>query len=611
MQAYCLYHTSLNLYRHATATNGPNLSELLTRALQLLRKCNILLRNQPASFDIRMQVTALLQRIYTANRDARAAANVINSALQAISRTQQRTPTLIKWWIYFRGRAVANAMATENSLHRAADIASETAKQCATSGDQISAAAFYLAHSQVALANPSPRIHLVPQLEHALACLTAVTPASPVQRSELITLTVCHHVLEALSCFRAGNVAQVGSTIIGRLQAAYSKLRALSNSAHTTREIVSKWNWLNLELVAAFAFHILGVVRRSSGAAGHRPKSHPTRMALLALGKLGIPPRMLPNLKLSDLNVGGVSRTAMHALCVALLEGAARSYLAEGDLREASMFVSAAARVVFTDPLSVKLISQVESGHDVDLAAVLQPTMPRGQLVQRSALLLLVAEYHSLRATISGARIATRFLQAIKTLPARMRPVCGEVCVTDSWQQAVSHLSLLVGMERMKHPFEDEQFQSGTADSEEDVVRTDFTNAQVLAMALFTVGVYNLRKPAIIEAQRALNAAVDILKDVKALNQQAMANVFAVYSSIGMLHLSVTAKDSNMTIEAVTLAKTINDPITMVRACRQRRKLIHRLGLVDSEKAKAEQLLRDAMVVSERKRKLAVPRILG
>ncbi|PXF43487.1 hypothetical protein BWQ96_06780 [Gracilariopsis chorda] len=610
MQAYCLYHASLNLFQHATVAQSANTSELLTRALQQLRKCNILLRNQPASFEIRMQVTALLERIYTANRDSLAAAKIINSGLEAIARSQEDRTSLMKWWIYFRGRAVGNALTTGNSTQHAAGIASETAQQCVNSGDHISAAGFFLAQCQVSLANTSPRTHLIPDFERALSCLTTASPASPIQRSEVIMLTVCHHVLEALSCFRVGNLAEVGSSIIGRLQAAYAKLRALKNTTNVRREINANWKWVNLEVIAALAFHILGVVRRGSSAGGKRPKSHPTRMALLALGKLGIPPRMLPNLKVSDLNVRGVSRTAIHALCVALLEGAARSYLAEGDLREASMFVSAAAKIVFIDSRSRKLISQVEHGEDVDLAPVVQITMPHGELLQRSALLLLVSEYHSLRATISGARVATRFLQAIKTLPARMRPVCGEVWVTDTWQQAISHLSLLVGMERMKHPLEDERFQPSTVNSEEDVVRTDFTNAQVLAMALFTVGVYNLRKPAIIEAQRALNASIDILKDVKALNQQAMANVLAVYSSIGMLHLSITSKDSNMTIEAVNLAKTINDPITMVRACRQRRKLIHRLGIVDTEKAEAEQLLRDAMVISEGKRKLAVPHIL-
>ncbi|KAI0566214.1 hypothetical protein FGB62_11g04 [Gracilaria domingensis] len=608
IQVFCMYQTALQYYNYVLNSEDSKAVEELTRALQIVHKCNLLMLKQPSSFDVRMQITALTERIYTSCGNLVSAAKAINFGLETIARSQENRLNLMKWWAYFRSRAIQNTLACDNSIQHASSMALETAEQCHKSGDKISAVGFYLSQCQLALTNPSPRVLISPQFERARSCLMDITPVSPAQRSDMTLLSICQCILEAFSCFRIGHVTEVSSNVMSRLQEAYTRARALKAAGN----VKTNWKWLNLDIIAALAFYILGVVRRNDNGGDVRPKNHPTRMVLIALTKIGISPKVLQELKASDLSIAGISNVAKVALCIALFEGAARSYLAEGDLREAGVFVSAAARFVFSDTLSCKLISRVERGESIDLSPVLSTDLPYGELLQRNAVFLLMSEYHSLRASLSGARVATRFLHAMKMLPRRLRSEKGTLCITDSWQLAVSHLSLLVGTERTKSPFEIEGSHSGAPGTyEEDVARKDFVSSQVVAMALFTVGVYHLRKPAIIEAQRALSAAIDLLKDMKALNKQAVSNALAVYSGVGMLHLSITKKDCNMTQEAVSLAQAINDPVTMVRTCRQRRKLVHRLGFGTAEKQKTEKLLREAMALSEAKRKQARPHILG
>ncbi|CAN8073022.1 unnamed protein product [Agarophyton chilense] len=608
MQAFCLYQSALQYYHYSERSRSSRDTEGLSRALPILRKCNLLVRNHPASFDKRMQITALFERVYTSSGDHSSAAKAITSGLETIARCQEDYSTLMKWWAYFRSRAIQNALAGKTSIQPASIIAVETAEQCIKSKDRVSAAGFYLSQCQVALANTSPRVIITPEFERVRSCLQKLRPISPAQLSDITMMTICLCVLEAFSCFRVGNVSEVRSNVIGRLQEAYAKARALKS----TETVKANWKWLSMDVISALAFYILGVVRRSENGENVQPKNHPTRMVLIALTKVGISPKMLHELKPSDLILEGLSEAATVSFYVALFEGGARSYLSEGDLREAGVFVSAAARFIFLDPLSRKLISRVERGENIDLSPVLSTHLPHGELLQRNAVFLLMSEYHSLRASLSGARVATRFLQAVKLFPARLQSEKGTECITDSWQLAVSHLSLLVGAERTKSPFHNEIVNQGAQGvCDEEINRSDFVSEQVVAMALFTVGVYHLRKPAIIEAQRALSAAIDILKNKKALNKQAVANALAVYSGVGMLHLSITTKDCNMTQEAVSLAQNINDPITMVRTCRQRRKLVHRLGLGVAEKQKTETLLTEAMAISEAKRKQARAHILG
>lgn len=608
LQAFCLYKTALHFFLHASSAHHPSAAEDLSRAVQLLHKCNILIRNQPDMFDIRMQIAALLERIHTTNSNALSAAKVINSGLQAIARSQENRADLMKWWLYFRGRAITNAIASGNSVQHAANIAAETAQQCLQYGDSLAAAAFFLAQIHVALANTSPRLSIIPEFERAQQCLGMVAPASPVQRSDVILLSASFQILSALAHFRVGNVAEVGSKIMIRLQESYANLRTLA-AADTLR---GTWRWLNLEVIAALAFHILSVVRRSNNDVDSRSSTHPSRLGIIGLGKLGVTVKMLPRLTRRDINVPGLSRKAAKMLCIALLEGIARTYLAEGDLEYASTFVSAATKLTFSQRSLRKLIQQAEEEVKVDLSPILEVSVPHMELLQRSAVLLLLSEYHILRADLAGARIATHLLQAIKNLPARMQSDSGEAWITDTWQQAASHLSLLIGTQRNATPFEVNKLDSSSTTAyQDDITSADYTNQQILAMALFTNGIYHLRKPAIIEAQRALDASINILKNVEATNQQAVANVLAVYSGVGMLQLSITRRDCNMTLEATKLARAINDPITLVRTRRQRSKLVRRAGMSNEERMKAEKLVIEAFAIWNLKRSQAPSQILG
>lgn len=597
VQARSLYNAASHLF--LTAASEPSEEQCdndRAHALKLARKCSIIIRNQPSSFDITMQLTALLENIYTASSDHRNAAKTIDDALASVAAavSEDHAKTL-RWWVYFRGRSITNVLASGKSVQQAFDIAAQSAEQCVKSDDRVSAAAFYLTQCQIGLGVLVPRPSLAFNFQQAKDCLHSIRPVSPSPLAmDVGMLNVCCHVLEGFSYIRLGRVVETQNKVIDGLRRCYGELRKEQKA-----QVAGSWRWLPSKVVSAITLYIMASVRRGND----NPEA--VIFAMRGISKLGISVKSISSVSSKQVAFSGISKRASQSLFVTMLENVARTQLSQVDLREAAVLIKAAVNVVFDNAAERVALTNVERGKEADLSVLLSTSLPSTDLTVRSVIFLMLAEFHFLRGTLSGARVATELLQAIQALPNRVRAEVGEVFMSDSWHVAASHLCLLTGDERSPNPLREDHngANSSHAGNKNGLEATDFVSSHVYAQALFTVGVFYMRKTDVLECRNAFCTALDILKDVSTVNEQVIANTMTVLSGVGMTHENISNEPMAMTTQAILLAQALNDPVTLARATRQHRKLANRLRLSQKERKASETRMRDAAQVLAVKQK--------
>lgn len=592
VQAFALYKASLCLYASSQRAASPEKREDdRVRALQYLQKCSLLIRSQTWQFDSRMQVYALFENIYTAAGDQLSAAKTINAALGLLTKSDEDDSLLLRWWVYFRGRVVSNALATGQSISQAMVSASQSADQLTRSGDLLSGTAFYLASCQIALSMTSPTQEVRTDFDKAHKNLGAIRARSPVERCDITTLHLYYLILQCFACIKVGNVEEAGATVLPHLETIYNKYMHIQRSNPR-----GFWKWLSPTVISALMNMVVAITRRGQ----NDPQA--LQFAMKAAERIGVPLKDLTAIHQSYFPIPDLSRPAVDALRVAILENAARICLVEVDFQKARPFVVAAAQILFSERTTWSLMHQVEQNCEVDLSQVLSPVLPPYLLTLRTAVFLLLAEYHSLRGRTSTAQTATIFLRAIQNVSTAMLREMGEVWLSDSWQQAISYLSLLTGVARNSDSLSNEATPSASRAQNGDHLRVkNFVNKQVLAVANFAAGVVHMRSPNVIESRNTLSRAYEIVKGGHGRNRQVIANILGVYSGLGMVHHEITEEEANMTMQAIQVAQEINDYATLARTWKQRRKLVYRTNADHSERTSTEHNLisADRLLISK------------
>lgn len=567
VQAYALYQSALHLQR-ATEVHPepPTVASDRNRAVAQLRKCSILVRKQPASWNILLQLTALLERIYTSSSDHLGAARAINDGLAMITRHSDRH-VVLRWWVYFRGRAIRNALATGNSHTTAAKLAEGSAIECSRSGDGLSAAAFHLTNIQVLLCN---RGDLSFDFEKPASCLKNVEQGER-QQLDVLMLSAGMHVLHTLSYLRSGKPGTARQHAIDHLLRAYENLRNAHKPNHS-----GYWHWFTARVLSAITNHCVTMVGRLD-----RPQRARTASSV-ALKRIGL----LRNGAVSAEDICracGITQPAARALGVSLLDSAARLHLANLDLPTAAKHIAEAARFAFEDSGDLQILRRCER-QETDLRGLLSPNLPLRLLTIRACVMLLFAEYHCLRGMMSGAQAAKRFVSAILSVPHEVWGQIGELWNTDILQSSLSHMSLLTGEER----------QNGipgiSVEQRSILSRESFNSLQCYGIALFTMGIFYMRKNMVIESLGALNGALRISLDKSSLNEQLAANTLAIRCAPALAHQTVSSSPFQDIEDAMAMAKELDDPVLTTRVIRQKRKLVHRANQPAHVRSQAKRM---------------------
>lgn len=580
-QAFLLYRAAgqlfVNLHPPTSESDDDTFAEDKNRALGYLQKCTLLLTSESASVQPRMHVLALIDKIASFTLDHPTAAKAIQTALNTLSSTSAQNtelPDHFQWWLYFRSRSIANMLSHGNRVHDASSFAEKTADYCYSNGEHLSATAFYLSQTQIALGASAAGVHDIScAIDKMQTCSNALGDAGEGKASrDVLLMRFGSSLMHAFDLFRKDHVPLVYRKVLTDLSRYYNQLRNAQRN-----EERCQWTWLPFRYIAALVFHVLTVVTRMR-AQSDKALVH----AMTSLARIGISQEKLLSFSLDDICEPSVSPRATLSLAVMLLENAARLRLTTLDMEEASTLIAAAVDVSFRDPRQRAQISSVESGHSSgeDLSLMLRAGPKESGLIPRCSTFLLLAEYHTLRGRVSGARVATEFLHAIRKAGLLNERAQSDECVTDIWHTAVSHLSLLTGDRRAQVC----NIGNGTAasaaasgDGEDVGPSSTFVTRQVEALAWFTVGVFYMRSTEVLESRNALFRCLNIVQEPTTSNEQLVANTMAVLSGLAMMHETITEDAHRMTYSAVNAARQLNDHVTLARATRQYRKLAHRL----------------------------------
>lgn len=568
-QAYALYKAAQQLYLSVQTTSDDDIhAEDRTRALGYLQKCSMLIRDLPSCFEISVQVFALIENISTFTEDSLSAAKTINVALNTIASGADDPSLQLRWWCYFRGRAIANALASGNSVRQAAVFAAESASMCERSGDSLSAAAFHLVESQVALgASVAGQPDLASDIPTAVQHLDNTSTIPLGREMDYLLCRFGVYMTQCLVCIRQGNLRVLKDELVN-LSTAYNRLR------HGRKErLEGQWHWWPHHYLSAITYYIMTAVSRSNCDL-ENALSH----SMTALSRLGVTKEQMTTLTLNDIAAPSVPSKATLSFAVALLENAARIQLTRVRLEDAAGLIAAAVKLSFLDESARKLISAVEAeamSSDVSLDTLLVPdSTTDSTIVPRCTTFLLIAEYHNLRGRVTTARVATAFLDAVRNIKTHHRR---PFCVSDTWHMVISYLSLLTGDERCAIANVGNDLPPVT-ESEDPSFTPSFISKQVLALAWFTVGVFHTRKTDVLESRKAVTNCLDIVNESPFGNEQLIANASAVLSGLVMARDKGSDEGPKMAVTAVDLANQLADPVAIVRATRQRKKVLHRMS---------------------------------
>lgn len=586
LQAFALYEAAAHLFESTKLHKDKQLhSGDIRRALDFIQKCLMVTRSLPSFLEMNMQCYALQERIHSHNEDHLTAAKIINNALAATGGTRSHTDrsNLIRWWIYFRGRAITNAIATGSSHQMAVSIATESADHCTRSNHHLSAAAFHLANVQIALATPTtiPKPLHVP-LNNAIAALSAAPPPNnnDDEDMDLLLLHTCCIILQALYMLRSADIIRLKDEVLPNLSRAYNNFRGLRK-----RRIMKFWQWVPHPVMSALVYFIMTVIFRATNDVDHG-NVH----AMTALSRLGIRDDALSAVSLDYLVNSGISKRAARSVCVAVIENAARLRLTELNLSKAAGLIAAAVQICFPGRAAQLKIALAESGQiaEGEMLTVLRNGIVGIGLAPRCTTYLLIAEFHVLRGRLAGARVATEFLQALRQLAGENVGNLDRGWFSDTWHMAVSHLSLLTGEKRSE--LADVSGTIVTVEDQQGFEKT-FVSPQVFAFALFSKGVYSMRAAEVLESRKVLTRCLETVRQLPACKEQIEANANSVLSGLAMTHEKITSEAAVLIDLSVRQAQLLRDPVTLVRAGRQAKKLRSRTPMTNEERAEAEALV--------------------
>lgn len=571
LQSLSLFKAAQQLFLSVkNASDKATRHEDQTRALSYLRKAGLLLQEKPHAFDLHMQIYALMESLCSFIDNFDNATKIIDAALEAISTASQETSVQLRWFCYFRSRAISISLADGNDVQHASTLALKTAHECQKCNDHLSAAAFYLVQAQIAL---SAVVLGHPDMTCDLALPTnSLNRIENPHHSKAADIALIHFVHTILQCFqylRNSDLRAVNILAYEDLTRSYNKLRQFQKDA-----VSSTWQWLPQPYLSALTFFVTTASKRSDSnlddAIVH---------AMTALARMGIAENRLTAFTLDDICHQQVSRRGSVALAVTLLENAARIRLTEMNLEPAATLIAACVDLAFPDERSRAIVRRAESGVEVDsrqLSSILCGDSKSAQLVLRSTALVLMAEYHNLRGLVSSAEISTKLLFAVKSIATRI-PQGQPVLAPDNWHLAVSRLCVLTGASRAEIAHEGRE---GPFVSEEDdpTFAFPFVSKHVLAHAWFTVGVYHIRATRVIEAKTAVRQCLFIASAMPHGHDQLISNASVVLSGLILTHQDVSKDAADMLDGAMELARKLRDDVTIFRTLRQRRKLIHRVS---------------------------------
>lgn len=542
-------------------------------AVQWLITADGLLHNNLNKFDIHMKVLALLEDLQTKLSDYPNSLRTIRSAFNVITNTRDvDRGHLVKWWVYFRCRVIDNTVAGHNTADKALQRADLTAKECVKLGLTLPAQAFRLAYCQVSLSLP-----VVPGVLDVRSILTSVqgelrqlSARASGQDTDIATMHFCCVILQTFACIREGQVTLAKQSLIGSLKSAYGDLRKLLKVRH-----VSTWQWMPHKLMQAFTLYaIAAVVGVRQGDKSHDPWLYHSA----ALGQLGIDPQTIEGVKPREFVRSQVATGALNGKIIPILERAARYKLRSLDFGSASGLVSLAVTMAFDNDTSLQELAKIELQQPGDERLIMPDGLRVSQVMQRSAALLLLAEYHQLRGRISGAHVATQLMKVISSIPARYKDHSEKDLVTDSWQMAMSHLTLLEGKCRPTN------IATEMTSQQIDVtLDARFGNRHALAAAWVTIGVFHMRNNDVMECRRVLNIACRLLRDGTGANEQLELSAVTSFLSMDMTAPEIRDEVWERLRGAIQLAQLIDDPVAMVRLRRQSKKLVSRMGLSPTE----------------------------
>lgn len=580
VHARALYCAAHQLYLSLSSTTEPQLShdEDSTRAVQFLRKCNILLRSQPDSAELRMSVTALLENIYTVIADHHAAAKTIKAALEDVaSLAGINRRLLIHWWAYFQCRAIANALARREPAQTVVQMAEETAQQCAKHGDIASAVAFCLTQSQIGLSNSSPDcVDIAQTLREADSSLAQLS-RDPENMSDFVYLTFCYYILQGLEYMRRGDLRGAYAKVIKSLRKSYNRLRLLQQDGKKN----GLWKWLPSQAMTAITCHI--IISTNPNEAEKRKETYP----LTSLAKLGIQTGSIRNFRPSSFKVQDLPPKVASTLAAVFFETAARIRLTAVDLKSAALLITAAINAIFDDKESRAEIKRIEAGHAANRDRILPRDLPISQVMARCAVMLLAAEYYYLCGNIPAAKVSQEFLQVALHPVNRSKNREGSGFVSDGWQMAQSLYSLLTGQARPGNIIQGIPRDQSLAETDKrNGLDIRFASNRVLGIAWFTIGVFQMRKNEVLESRKALQNSLSTLMEVAGENDQVVANATAVMSGLSLNHERIGDVAPEMIKSAITMSEAMDDSVTLCRALRQYKKWVTRTSQ-DFEKKRA------------------------
>lgn len=591
LQSLSLFKAAQQLFCSVKKTTDKAIQhEDQTRALSYLRKAHLLIREKPHAFDLSMHIYSLMESIYVFVDDLDNSARVIDSALETISTASQEAYLQLRWFCYFRSRAILNSLADGNSIEHASSLAHKTAEQCQSYHDYLSATAFYLAQAQISLgAFAAGHPEMPTDLTAAANCLHHIERLDQSEAADVALIRFVHTILQCFQYLRMSNLRDVNELAKTDLTRSYNRLRQIRKDG-----LSAKWQWLPHPYLSALTFYVTTAGNRSASnlddAIVH---------AMTALARMGIAEDRVTAFTLDDICQQGVSRQGTLALAVTLLENAARIRLTEMNLGPATPLIAASVDLAFPDENSRTIIRRIESGSEVDygqLSNVLCNRSETAHTILQSTALVLVAEYHNLRGLVSSAEIATRLLQTVKSIANRI-PQGQLIPSPDNWHIAVSRLSILTGTRRADVAHDGREGHL-ILEGEDETFSYPFVSKHVLAHAWFTIGVFHIRAAQVLDARNAMQRCLAISGAVPHGHDQLIANASVVLSGLVLTHQKVSEDAEAMLNAAMELARKLRDDVTIFRTLRQRRKLIHRVSkspeehkMIDEEYAQQNRRL--------------------
>lgn len=574
-RALCSSATQLYLYllKASPQQRALHLQQDATRAIQHLRKCSMLTRSVPDASKMRLTISATLEKVYTLIQDHNAAKREIKAALDdLVNIVALDRPLVVHWWAYFQCRAIANALVRAEPLPNIVRMAADTAAQCANHGDAASAVAFGLTQCHVALTSPAPdAFDLDAMLREAYSSLQVLSrnPNPTIAtRADLVYLALSYFIMLGCQHIRTGDLVGAHNMAIKGLRKFYGKLRNLQKEDHHKSGL---WTWLPSQMLSALACHVIIATNPNES----ERRNH--QYALTALAKLGIRAESIPSFRVSSLHISNIAQAKSAMLAAALFEAAARLRLTAVDLKGANTLVSAAINAVFDDDLSRAEIKRIEMGQTANFEKILPRGLSIPHVLSRCSILLLAADYYYLRGRLSMATVSREFLEVVLLSASRFKDREGAALVSDTWQVAQSLYSLLKGTLRPGNIVQEVPRDQDSIDAYRREGRdTRFANKRVLGMAWFTIAVYQMRNHDVLDSEKALQLVLKILNNTAGKNDQVVANVWAIMSGLTLNRGTIAGEIQDMITNAIKIARSVEDSVTLSRALRQKRKWLSR-----------------------------------